>query len=309
VGAARFLRGLTRVTDPRQLAVIGNTADDDEFFGLHISPDLDTLTYTLANLAPPRQGWGIAHDSFGCLGALDRLYGPGWFRLGDRDLATHIYRTDQLRAGRPLSHITTTIARRLGVTATLLPMTDDRVRTFVHTGRGRLPFQSYLVQHRGRGRVARIELSGARLARPAPGVLASLKGADAIIIPPSNPLVSVGPILALRGIRRQLRLGTAPIAAVCPLIGGRPVKGPADRMLRGLGIPPSPVGVAGLYADFVDLFVIDRVDAALAPRVAELGCQTLIADTLLSSPRRAAALARRILDALSTLEHSRTRGR
>jgi len=309
VGAARFLRGLTRVTDPRGLTVIGNTADDEEFFGLHISPDLDTLTYTLANLAPPRRGWGLARDSFECLGALDRLYGIGWFRLGDRDLATHIYRTDQLRRGRPLSRITATIAQRLGVTATLLPMTDDRVRTFVHTGRGRLPFQSYLVQHRGTGRVARIELSGAGRARPAPGVLTALRRASVIIIPPSNPLVSVGPILALPGIRRQLRIGTPPIAAICPLIRGRPVKGPADRMLRGLGIPPSPVGVAGLYADFADLFVIDREDAALAPRVAALGCETLVADTLLSSPRRAAALARRILDALSTLERRRPRTR
>ncbi len=307
VGAARFLRGLTRVTDPRHLVVIGNTADDEEFFGLHVSPDLDTLTYTLADVAPPRRGWGVAGDSFHCLGALDRLYRDAWFRLGDRDLATHIYRTDRLRAGESLSRVTATITRRFGVAARLLPMTDGRVRTFVHTRRGRLPFQSYLVQHRGTGHVRRVELQGARRARPAPGVLAALRSADSVIIPPSNPLVSVGPILALPGIRRQLRTGRPPVAAVCPLIGGRPVKGPADRMLRGLGIEASPAGVAGLYADFVDLFVVDRRDAAYAPRVEELGCRVLVTDTLLSSPAVAAALAHRILVELSTVERRRRR--
>jgi LPPG:FO 2-phospho-L-lactate transferase len=309
VGAARFLRGLTRVIDPRTLTVVGNTADDDEFFGLHVSPDLDTLTYTLAGLAPPRRGWGIAGDTYACLDALEQLYGAAWFRLGDRDLATHIYRTERLRAGERLSRITAALTRRLGVRSTVLPMTDGRVRTFIHTARGREPFQTYLVRQRGRGRVARIEIVGVARARPAPGVLAALRQASLVVIPPSNPLVSIGPILALRGVRRQLRQGRAPVAAISPLIQGRPVRGPADRMLRGLGIDPSPLGVASLYADFVDLFVIDREDAALAPHVAALGCQTLIADTLLSSPRRAAALARRILDALSTLERSRTRAR
>lgn len=300
MGAARFLRGLARVTDPRGLVVIGNTADDEEFFGLHVAPDLDTLTYTLADLAEPRRGWGIAGDTFTCLETLGRFYHETWFRLGDRDLATHIYRTHRLRAGEPLSRITRAIGKRLGVSARLIPMTDDTVRTFVQTTRGRRPFQTYLVRDGSRGRVHRIEFRGIKRARPAPGVLAALRAAAFVIIPPSNPVVSIGPILALPGLRTQIREGPAPVAAISPLIGGRPVKGPADRMLRGLGVEPSPVGVASLYSDFVDLFVLDGQDAALAPRVAALGCSVLVADTLLTSRLRAATLARAVLDALST---------
>jgi LPPG:FO 2-phospho-L-lactate transferase len=290
-----------RVSDPRGVVVIGNTADDEEFFGLHVSPDLDTLTYTLANLAEPRRGWGVAGDTFMCLEALARFYGEMWFRLGDRDLATHVYRSDRLRAGEPLSRITRRIAHRLGVTTKIIPMTDDVVRTFVHTTRGRRAFQIYLVRDGCVGRVKRIEFQGIRTARPGPGVLAALAAAKFVIIPPSNPIVSIAPILSLQGVRKQLRDGRAPVAAISPLIGGRPVKGPADRMLRGLGIEPSPVGVAGLYADFIDLFVLDSTDAALAPRVAEVGCRVLVADTLLSTPLRATRLARRVLKELSTI--------
>jgi len=302
VGAARFLRGLVRVTDPRNVVVIGNTADDEEFFGLHVAPDLDTLTYTLADLVEPRRGWGIAADTFGCLEALGRFYPEIWFHLGDRDLATHIYRTDRLRAGEPLSHITRAIASRLGIATRIIPMTDNRVRTFVHTTRGRRPFQTYLVHDGSRGRVKRVEFSGVRRARPAPGVLAALRAAAFVIIPPSNPIVSIEPILSIRGVREQLSHGQAPVAAVSPLIGRRPIKGPADRMLRGLGIEPSPVGVARLYSDFVDLFVLDRRDAALAPRVADLGCSVLVTDILIGSPSRAARLARRILDELAAIK-------
>jgi len=302
VGAARFLRGLVRVTDPRSVVVIGNTADDEEFFGLHVAPDLDTLTYTLAELAEPRRGWGIAGDTFACLEALDRFYHESWFRLGDRDLATHIYRTDRLRAGDPLSRITRAIGSHLGILTRIIPMTDDPVRTFVHTKRGRRPFQTYLVRDGSRGRVQRVEFRGVRQAKPAPGVLAALRAASFVIIPPSNPIVSIGPILAVRGVRKHIRDGRAPVVAISPLIGGRPVKGPADRILRGLGIEPSPVGVARLYSDLVDLFVLDTQDAALAPRVAELGCAVLVADTLLGSPARAATLAQCILDQLSTMK-------
>jgi LPPG:FO 2-phospho-L-lactate transferase len=181
-------------------------------------------------------------------------------------------------------------------------MTDDVVRTFVHTTRGRRAFQTYLVRDRCVGRVKRIEFQGIRSARPGPGVLRALAAAKFVIIPPSNPIVSIAPILSLQGVRRQLRDGRAPVAAVSPLIGGRPVKGPADRMLRGLGIEPSPVAVARLYADFIDLFVLDGRDAAWAPQVAEIGCRVLVADTLLSTPSRAMRLARRVLKELSTIE-------
>ena len=187
VGAARFLAGLIRRTDPRRLTVIGNTGDDEEFFGLHVAPDLDTVVYTLAGLAPRRRGWGLAGDTFACLVALGGLGLPTWFRLGDRDLATHLARTAWLRAGWPLSRVTAALARAHGVRARVLPMTDDRVRTFVHTDRGRLPFQEYLVRRRARGRVTRVEVAGARRARPAPGVLAALAASDALVIAPSNP--------------------------------------------------------------------------------------------------------------------------
>jgi LPPG:FO 2-phospho-L-lactate transferase len=310
VGAARFLRGLTRVIEPRRLLVVGNTADDEDFFGLHVSPDLDTLTYTLAGVASRRHGWGLRDDSFACLRALDRFYGRAWFRLGDRDLATSLYRTERLRRGDPLSRVTREVARRFGVEVALVPMTDDSVRTFVHTTRGRRPFQAYLVHDRARQPVHRLEFAGLSHARPAPGVLAALERAEAVVIPPSNPLVSIGPILGVRGVRARLRTGRAPVAAISPLVGGRPVKGPADRMLRGLGLEVSPLGVARLYGDFIDVFVLDRRDAHLAPPIEALGARVLVADTLLTSPARAAALARRVLATLSVgVRNRRSPGR
>jgi LPPG:FO 2-phospho-L-lactate transferase len=301
VGAARFLRGLQQHTDPRRLAIIGNTGDDEEFFGLHVAPDLDTILYTLAGRADPVHGWGVAGDTFACLGALGRLGAPTWFQLGDRDLATHLLRTAWLRAGRSLSAVTAALARAHGVGARLLPMSDDRVRTFVHTERGRLPFQDYLVRRRGRGRVRRIEIAGAARARPAPGVLAALGAADAIVLAPSNPLVSIGPILAVPAIRRALARRRAPAAAITPLVGGRALKGPLARMLRGLGLEVSPRGVARCYRGLVDVFVLDRVDARWAPAIGALGMRPVLADTVMRMPARAARLAALVLRALDDL--------
>jgi len=298
VGAARFLQGLTRVADPRRLSVIGNTGDDEEFFGLHVAPDLDTVLYTLAGRADPRRGWGLRGDTFRSLRAAGTLGAPTWFRLGDRDLATHLARTEWLRAGLRLSEVTARLARAQGVHVQVLPMTDDPVRTFVHTDRGRLPFQQYLVRHRGRGRVRRIEIAGARAARPAPGVLDALGAADAIIIAPSNPLVSIGPIVAVPAIRHALERRRAPVAAISPLVGGRPVKGPLHRMLRGLGHEVSPRGVARCYRGLADLFVLDGADAAWTARIAALGIRPVVADTLMRTPARAARLAAAVLRAL-----------
>ena len=298
MGGARFLRGLTRITDPRGLAVIGNTGDDEEFFGLHVAPDLDTLVYTLAGRADTRRGWGLAGDTFACLDALGALGAPTWFQLGDRDLATHIARTERLRAGWSLSRVTQWLAERHGLKTRVLPMSDDRVRTFVHTERGRLPFQTYLVRHRARGRVRRIEIAGARTATPARGVLAAVRAADAILLAPSNPLVSIGPILAVPGVRAALAARRAPAAAVCPLVGGRPLRGPLQRMLRGLGLEVSPRGVARLYRGLVDLFVIDGADAVWAPHITALGMRVLITDTIMGDAAGAAALAGRVLRAL-----------
>jgi LPPG:FO 2-phospho-L-lactate transferase len=296
VGAARFLRGLRSLLDPRRLTVIVNTADDETFFGLHVSPDVDTVVYTLANVVDPVQGWGVQNDSFRCLAALARFSDATWFRLGDLDLATHIVRTAALRSGTTLTAVTARIARAHGVRTTVLPMSDRPVRTFIDVdGHGRLPFQEYLVRRRARGRVRRIVLQGARRARPTVAALAAVQRAHYIIIPPSNPLVSIGPILALAGMRNALRRTGARIAAISPIIAGAPVKGPLHRMLKGTGREVSPVGVAKLYRDFADVFVIDTRDAALAPRIAALGMRPVITDTLMTTVAKSTALARTVL--------------
>ncbi len=298
VGGARFLRGLSRRTDPRRLTVIGNTGDDEQFFGLHVSPDLDTVLYTLAGRADPGHGWGIAGDTFATLGALAGLGEPAWFRLGDRDLATHLYRTDRLRRGWPLSRVTAALASQHGLAAHLLPMTDDHVRTFIHTDAGRLPFQDYLVRRGARGRVRRIEIAGGSRARPAPGVLAALRTSDAIVIAPSNPLVSVGPILAIPAVRRLLARRRARVAAITPLVEGRPLKGPLHRMLRGLGHEVSPRGVARLYARVAGTFVLDERDRHWAGRIEALGLRVIVTDTVMRTPARAARLAGVVVRAL-----------
>jgi len=299
VGAARFLRGLHSLLDLRRLTVIVNTGDDETFFGLHVSPDVDTIIYTLAGVVAPTPGWGVRNDSMACLGALARFYDATWFRLGDRDLATHIFRTDALHRGKTLSAATAAIVRAHRIRATVLPMSDDPVRTFVTVaGHPPLPFQQYLVRRRGRGRVTRITLRGARGAQPSAGVLRAVRQAAFLIIPPSNPLVSIDPILALPGMRTALRTTNARIAAISPIVAGAPIKGPLHRMLRGLGHEVSPVGVARLYAGLADIFVLDERDAALATRVADLGMRPLVADTVMTTPDKSRRLAAAVLEEL-----------
>jgi LPPG:FO 2-phospho-L-lactate transferase len=298
VGGARFLRGLSRRTDPSRITVVGNTGDDEEFFGLHVAPDLDTLLYTLAGRTPARRGWGIRHDTWRCLAELAHLGEPTWFQLGDRDLATQLYRTRRLREGWSLTQVTAALARAHALRTTILPMTDDVVRTFVHTDAGRLPFQDYLVRRRAKGRVRRIELAGARRAAPAPGVVPALERSDMIVIGPSNPLVSIEPILAMPRVRAVLRARRDRVVAVTPLVGGRPVKGPLHRMLRGLGLEVSVRGVARRYADVVGTFVLDRRDAAWQGRVEALGMRVVVTNTVMRSPAAAARLAAVVLDAL-----------
>ena len=296
VGAARFLRGLHSLLDPTRLTIIVNTGDDEIFYGLHVSPDVDTIIYTLAGLVAPTPGWGLRNDSVACLTALGRFYDANWFRLGDRDLATHVFRTDALRQGKTLSMLTGALARAHGVRATVLPMSDDPVRTFVTVaGHSPLPFQEYLVRRRGRGRVTQITLRGARRARPAAGVLRAARQAGAIIIPPSNPLVSIGPILALAGMRRALRATRAPIAAISPIVAGAPIKGPLHRMLRGLGHEVSPVGVARLYRGLADIFVLDQRDTGHAAQIADLGMRPVVTDTLMTTPEKSQRLAATVL--------------
>lgn len=306
VGAARFLRGLVRVIDPTHLTVIVNTGDDEEFFGLYVSPDLDTVTYTLAGAVDHGKGWGLPEETFRCLTALQRYYSSGsWFGLGDADLATHLFRTDYLRQGKTLSEATAAIAHAWEVQASILPMSNEQVRTVVHTEAGALPFQEYFVKGRGEGRVQRVELRGLELALPAPGVCEAIRTADLIILPPSNPIVSIGPILALPGLRDALRETPAPIVAISPLVAGKPIKGPADRLLGGLGIEVSAVGVAGLYQDFLDTFVIDEQDAYQRLRLEQQGFSVIVMDTIMGNIDKSIALARAVV----SRDHKKRRGR
>lgn len=296
VGAARFLRGVIRVIAPAALTIIVNTGDDDEFFGLSVSPDLDTVTYTLAGAVDSSKGWGLPEETFRCLTALGRYYPETWFGLGDTDLATHLFRTQQLRHGKSLSEVTTAIAHAWGVQSTILPMSNDPVRTVVHTEAGALPFQQYFVKGRGEGQVKKVELHGIDTARAAPGVCEAIQSAQLVILPPSNPLVSIGPILALPGVRAAMRATTAPIVAVSPLVAGKPIKGPADRLLGGVGVEVSAVGVATLYRDFLDTFVLDTQDAAQRRRVEALGVAVLVTDTIMSDMEKSITLARVVVE-------------
>jgi LPPG:FO 2-phospho-L-lactate transferase len=299
VGAAKFLRGLVKKIPPERLTVIVNTGDDENFYGLHVSPDVDTVTYTLAGLVNPGHGWGLKDDTFAVLNALARFYGKPWFNLGDRDLATHLYRTERLHAGESLSRVTAMIARRLGVRSEILPMSDDRVHTWVKVrGRAAMPFQEYFVRNRSRGAVERIELRGIENARPLPAALSALRRASAVILAPSNPFVSLGPILALKGMRQALAKIRPRVAAISPIVGGRTLKGPADKMLRGLGLEVSPLGVAQLYRDIVGLFVMDIRDKDYLEPVRALGMRAVAVDTVMSTPAKAARLAGIVLDAL-----------
>jgi LPPG:FO 2-phospho-L-lactate transferase len=299
VGAAKFLRGLVRAAGQPRLGVIVNTGDDEEFYGLHVSPDLDTIVYTLAGASNPLTGWGLEGETFTTLGALARFYGSAWFNLGDRDLATHMFRTQRMRAGEPLSRITTEIARRYGVGAQVMPMSDERVRTFVKVrGRAAIPFQEYFVRRRFRGTVERIELRGASRARPLPAALGAIRSSGAVIIAPSNPFVSIGPILALRGMREAMRRARPRVAAISPIVGGKAIKGPAAKMLRALGHQASALGVARLYRDVCAVFVIDNADRRVAAAVEKLGMHAIVTDTIMADETRAARLADVVLHAL-----------
>jgi len=292
VGAARFLDGLTRVLAPERIFIIGNTADDAEIHGLHISPDLDTVTYTLSGLADRKRGWGIRGDSFQCLEALGRLRADTWFQLGDRDLATHLYRTQRLRQGAKLSDITREITAALGVRSRIVPMSDDRVRTRICTPTGELEFQEYFVKRRARDKVISVRFEGASEATPAPGVLETIAGAGAIILCPSNPFISIGPILAIRGIRKALRSKRDRVAAISPIVGGRALKGPAAAMMKSMRLRPAAVEVARLYADFVSTFVLDEVDRKQAVLVEKLGIRPVVTNTVMRGLRERKSLAR-----------------
>ena len=300
MGAAKFIRGLAQRVDQRRLDIIVNTGDDESFYGLHVSPDVDTVIYTLAGAVNRAQGWGLADESFNALKALTRFYGDAWFALGDRDLATHLFRSERLRAGARLSRVTAELAERFGVTARVMPMSDDTVRTFVKVrGQPPMAFQEYFVRRRFRGVVERVELRGSGRARPLGAALRSITESAAVILAPSNPFVSLGPILGLKGIRKALASVRSRVGAISPIVAGRTIKGPADRMLRGMGHEVSPLGIARLYRDCVGVFVLDRADARHAGAIENLGIRAVVTDTIMSSPARAARLSEVVLDALA----------
>ena len=304
VGAARFLAGLIRVVPADDVYAIVNTADDDEFHGLHVAPDLDSVTYTLAGASNTAQGWGLEGETFATLDALARYDVPTWFRLGDKDLATHLYRTQRLRAGATLSEVTREITAAWSVGAHLLPMSDDPVRTRITVRRENgsteeLAMQRWFVGERAEPPVVAVRFEGAETARPAAGALEALRRADAIVICPSNPVISIGPILAVPGIREILEARRDRVVAVSPIVGGAPVKGPADRLMAPLGIEVSCVGVAREYADVCSSLVIDAIDRDRAPEVEETGVHAVVTDTMMRSPEIAAALAAETLAAVA----------
>jgi LPPG:FO 2-phospho-L-lactate transferase len=300
VGAARLLRGLSAVVDPRSITAIVNTGDDTVLHGLYISPDLDTVTYTLAGAVNPETGWGLAGESWTVMESL-ASYGKGdlaWFRLGDRDLGTHLYRTSRLGDGATLSTVTGEITERWGVAVRLLPMTDDRVETRVTVaGQGEIGFQDYFVGHRHAVPVESIRFAGAAEARPGPGVIDAIAQAARIVICPSNPIVSIGPLLAVPGLRDALAARRADVVAVSPIVAGAALRGPADHLMAELGHEPSVVGVARLYADVAATLVIDTADAALAGEIATTGVRPVVAPAIMHGPDEAATLARAVLSA------------
>ncbi len=298
VGAAKFLQGLVEVVDPHEVTIIGNTGDDIDLHGLHISPDLDIITYTLAAINNTEQGWGVQGDTFHTLEMLGRYGHPTWFNLGDYDLATHIHRSDRLRHGWSLSAVTDEIRQALGVVPRILPMTDQRSETTIVTDEGILHFQEYLVQRRAEPTVRSVLYAGIEVARPAPGVCEAIREADGIIVPPSNPIVSIGTILAVPGIRQALDARRGRVVAVSPIIQGATLKGPADKLMLGLGYEASALGVARYYGALLDGFILDTLDQTLQESVRRQGVEVRAINTIMSGPAERRALAEAVVEML-----------
>jgi LPPG:FO 2-phospho-L-lactate transferase len=302
VGAARLLAGLQQVVDPAEIVAVVNTGDDTELYGLHISPDIDTITYTLSGAVNPTTGWGLDADTFRAMQALERFGASTWFRLGDADLATHLYRTARLRDGASLSDVTAEISAAFGLGVVLMPMSDDPVRTRLRLADGEeVAFQEYFVKLRHSVVVTEVRFEGAELARPGPAVLDALEAAEVIVVAPSNPIVSIGPILAVAGISDLLKSRRDSVVAVSPIVAGAALKGPADRLLVELGGEASALGVARHLRAFVGTLVIDEADAGLAAKVREAGLSCVVAPSIMKTPEDAAGLARVVLSAVGSL--------
>jgi len=298
-GAAKLLRGLDSLVEPGALQIIGNTGDDALIWGLHVSPDLDTICYTLAGLIDEARGWGLRDESFRALGEMVRFGEPTWFNLGDRDLATHLHRSRLLREGFTLTEVTTRISRDLGVRHSILPMSDQPVTTRILCPEGWLSFQEYFVREKTQVEVKQVDYAGATSALPAPGAIEAIAAADAVIVCPSNPVTSIGPILAVPGIADALEATEATVLAVSPIIGGQAVSGPAGRLMAATGLEVSALGVAAAYTPWLDALLLDEVDAALAPRLEASGVRGIVTDTLMRGRPGEITLARRVLEAVA----------
>ncbi len=292
VGAARFLKGLVQVANPRELTVIVNTGDDDYFYGLLVCPDLDTVTYNLAGAADEAQGWGLRDDTFNLLNALPRYGYKPWFNMGDRDLATHLHRNLLLKQGHSLSQVTDNIRKAWGIECRLVPMSDDRIATKLVTQNGTLSMQEYFVKRCAADLVKEVLYEGAEVAKPAPGVLEAIASAQGVILCPSNPFLSIQPILAVPGVRSALLKTPARVVGITPIVAGAALKGPADKMMQSLGFDPSAAGVARLYRDFLDCFIVDQQDAHLKLQIEAMGVKVETTDTIMSSLKVSADLAR-----------------
>jgi LPPG:FO 2-phospho-L-lactate transferase len=296
VGAARFLTGLKKIVKEEDLSVIVNTGDDIELFGLHISPDIDIVTYTLAGIVDETKGWGIKSDTFQCLETLRNRGLNIWFNVGDKDLATHLYRTDRLKQGATLSQITDEVCRSLGLKIRILPMSNDKFETRVTTIDGSIHFEEYFVRRQCKDEVLGFEFIGASTAKPSPGVLDAILESEIVVVCPSNPIVSIGTILAVEGVREALRRTSAKVVGISPIVAGLPIKGPADKMLRALDVEVSAFGVARFYSDFLDTFIIDVKDFDEKNRIENLGVKVKITNTVMKSLEDKVELAKVALE-------------
>jgi len=296
VGAARFLEGLVRVVPQKEVVVVVNTGDDIELYGLHISPDIDIIMYTLAGIVDEEKGWGIRGDTFHFLQALRKYGYETWFNLGDRDLATHVHRTYLLKSGLTPSEVTSRLCQVLGLEVKILPMTNNRFATKIVTDRGEMHFQEYLVKRGAQDKVVNVVFKGVDKAEPAPRVVDSIMNSDIVVVCPSNPIVSIGTILSVKNIKTVLKETKARVVAISPIVGGRPIKGPADKLMQSLGLEVSAYSVAKLYQDFLDTFVIDRVDQAERERIQSLGLKVIETNTVMKTLEDKVQLARMALE-------------
>lgn len=299
-GGAKFVDGLRQVVPAKDLTIIVNTGDDLEWWGLYVSPDLDSITYVLAGLLSKERGWGVKGDTFFCLQAMGDLGEPIWFHTGDRDLAVHLLRSKLLRQGKTLSEVTTDIALKMGVQARILPMSNARVETRVDTPIGELSFEEYFVERWYQDPVKSVRFAGIEKAEPAPGVIDAIMSATVILLAPSNPVTSIGPILAVPGVSEALKQTRAPVAAISPIVGGTAVSGPAGILMAAQGLPVSIAGVAQAYREFLDILVVDHRDARAAEELKQPGLRVHCANTIMDTADAKADLARQVLSAIST---------